>query len=76
VSISRRDISEPTAAEPQPCDGNAPDPTALSDHQLRTIIDTIPILAWRASPDGAAEFFNQRWRDYTGLSADEARGWA
>ena len=38
---------------------------------LRTIIDTIPILAWCAGADGAAEFFNQRWLDYSGLTADE-----
>lgn len=41
------------------------------------IINTIPALAWSAGRDGAAEFFNQRWVDYTGLSADQscARGW-
>src|SRR5262249_42939304 len=26
-------------------------------------------------PDGSLEFFNQRWRDYTGLSQEEAHGW-
>jgi formate hydrogenlyase transcriptional activator len=26
-------------------------------------------------PDGFAEFHNQRWLDYTGLSDEEARGW-
>jgi PAS domain S-box-containing protein len=26
--------------------------------------------------DGSADFFNQRWLDYTGLSAEQARGWA
>jgi PAS domain S-box-containing protein len=48
-----------------------------SEHRLRTIIDTIPALAWSARPDGSAEFFNQRWLDYTGLSAEEASdsGW-
>jgi len=29
-------------------------------------------LAWSAGPDGSAEFFNQRWLDYTGLSAEQA----
>jgi GAF domain-containing protein len=32
-----------------------------SENKLRTIIDTIPALAWSARPDGSAEFFNQRW---------------
>ncbi len=34
--------------------------------------DTIPALAWVARPDGAAEFFNRRWLDYTGSSAEQA----
>src|SRR2546425_13018881 len=46
-----------------------------SDDQLRTIIETIPTLAWSASPDGSADFFNQRWLDYTGLSAEQALNW-
>jgi PAS domain S-box-containing protein len=30
---------------------------------------------WFGRPDGTAEFMNQQWLDYTGLSADEALGW-
>ncbi len=46
-----------------------------SEDRLRTIIDTIPALAWSARPDGSAEFFNRRWLDYAGLSAEEASDW-
>jgi PAS domain S-box-containing protein len=46
-----------------------------SEVTLRTIIDTIPALAWSARPDGSAEFFNRRWLDYAGLSAEEASDW-
>jgi PAS domain S-box-containing protein len=46
-----------------------------SEDRLRTIIDTIPALAWSARPDGSAEFFNRRWLDYAGLSAEEALDW-
>ncbi|PYU23014.1 MAG: hypothetical protein DMG32_16935, partial [Acidobacteria bacterium] len=38
------------------------------------VVDTIPTLAWSAGPDGSAQFFNQRWLDYTGLSAEQALG--
>src|SRR5277367_5158275 len=38
-------------------------------------IDAIPGMVWIALPDGHMEFLNQRWRDYTGLSLDEAAGW-
>jgi PAS domain S-box-containing protein len=43
-------------------------------HDIRLVVDTIPTLAWSAGPDGSAEFFNQRWLDYTGLSAEQALG--
>jgi len=38
------------------------------------LFDTLPGLVWTAFPDGRADFVNRRWCDYTGLSADEARG--
>ena len=43
-----------------------------SERQLRLSIDTIPAMAWITLPDGTLEFINQRWRDYTGLSLQEA----
>lgn len=46
-----------------------------SEDQLLAIISAIPTLAWSTGPDGSADFFNQRWRDYTGLSEEEAKGW-
>jgi PAS domain S-box-containing protein len=46
-----------------------------SKGQAWQIIDTIPILAWSARPDGTADFFNRRWLEYTGLSTDQALDW-
>ena len=42
---------------------------------LSQIINTIPALAWSARPDGSAEFFNQHYLDYMGLSRAEAKDW-
>ena len=44
---------------------------------LSRVVEALPALAWAALPDGRADFVNKRWRDYTGLSLDEARdhGW-
>jgi PAS domain S-box-containing protein len=44
---------------------------------IRVVVDTIPTLVWSALRDGSAKFFNQRWLDYTGLSAEQASdsGW-
>jgi PAS domain S-box-containing protein len=47
---------------------------ALKD-QLRLAIDTIPGSVWSALPDGSAEFVNQRWLEYTGLSLKEGLDW-
>jgi len=44
------------------------------EQDIRLVVDTIPTLAWSAGPDGSAEFCNQRWLDYTGLSAKQALG--
>jgi PAS domain S-box-containing protein len=46
-----------------------------SEQRLSLIINTMPVLAWSALPDGVVEFFNQRWLDYTGLSPEQAHGW-
>ena len=46
-----------------------------SERELRDVIETIPSMAWSAAADGAAEFFNRRWLDYAGLTADQTQGW-
>ena len=50
-------------------------PTASENNEfhLGRVIDAIPGFVWTASADGRAEFCNQRWLDYTGMSLDEAR---
>jgi PAS domain S-box-containing protein len=46
-----------------------------SERSLSQIINTIPAMAWSARSDGSAEFFNQHYLGYVGLSAEQARGW-
>jgi PAS domain-containing protein len=53
-------------------DVEEPSDVSHSADQLRDFIDSIPTLAWSAASDGTAESFNQRWLDYTGLSAPES----
>jgi len=42
--------------------------------ELRDVIETIPVMAWSALPDGANTFMNSRWAEYTGLSSDQTAG--
>src|SRR5258707_866945 len=39
---------------------------------VRVVIDTIPMMAWSMRPDGSVDFVNQRSREYTGLSPEQA----
>ena len=61
-----RDISKRKRAE---------ETVLANERNLKLIINTMPVLAWSALPDGGIDFFNKRWLDYTGLSAGEALGW-
>lgn len=64
-----RDISKRKQAE---------DKLRASERDLNLIINTMPTLAGTFRPDGHCDFFNQPWRDYTGLSGEQAQGagWA
>jgi PAS domain S-box-containing protein len=53
----------------------AEDAVRASERDLNQIINAIPALAWSARPDGAAEFFNQHYLDYVGLSAEQVKDW-
>ena len=40
----------------------------------RFLADSIPHIVWTARPDGAIDFFNRHWYDYTRLTAEQSRG--
>jgi PAS domain S-box-containing protein len=41
-----------------------------AEDRVRLIIDTLPTMVWTLQPDGAVDFVNQPWMDYTGLSLE------
>ena len=45
------------------------------EERFKLICDTMPQMVWTTAPDGAHDFFNNRWYDYTGLSPEESLGW-
>src|SRR6185295_1664616 len=53
----------------------AEDALRASERNLKLIIDTIPAVAWSARADGSADFFNQHYLDYVGLSAEQVMDW-
>ncbi|PHV36274.1 ATP-binding protein [Janthinobacterium sp. BJB304] len=45
-----------------------------SEEDLRALANSIPQLAWIASFDGTIAWYNQRWHDYTGTTAEQMAG--
>ncbi|MGK5063273.1 PAS domain-containing hybrid sensor histidine kinase/response regulator [Janthinobacterium sp. LB3P112] len=60
-----QDISQRKAAE---------ESLRHSEEDLRALANSIPQLAWIASFDGTIAWYNQRWHDYTGTSAEQMAG--
>ena len=48
-----------------------------SEERYRLLVETIPQLAWRSSPDGMDVDCNRRWYEYTGQTPAQVRahGW-
>lgn len=49
----------------------------LDEAQARTafILQALPVLTATLQPGGEADYFNQRWLDFTGRSMEESVGW-
>lgn len=45
------------------------------EEEFRTFAEELPQLTWMAEPDGAITWFNRRWYDYTGTTAEAMQGW-
>ncbi len=45
-----------------------------SERRYRFLADAVPQLIWTADSSGQAEYFNQRWSSFTGLSVEQLRG--
>ena len=47
----------------------------VSEARFRTLADSIAQLAWMTGPDGAINWYNRRWYDYTGTTFEQMQGW-
>ncbi|MGN6495476.1 MAG: PAS domain S-box protein [Agriterribacter sp.] len=45
-----------------------------SETRLRTLSDAVPQIIWTNNAEGAANYFNKRWYEYTGLSYEQSHG--
>jgi PAS domain S-box-containing protein len=56
----------------------AEDAAAESEAKFRTLADSMPQLVWSAKPDGARDYHNARWYEYTGapIGSGDGDAWA
>ena len=50
-----------------------------NERLLHALADSMPQIVWAARPDGHLDYFNRRWFEYTGLTAEQTfgpNGWA
>src|ERR1051325_5397314 len=49
-----------------------------SERHFRALADSIPQLCWIANSEGLIDWYNRRWTEYTGKTAEQMRGkkWA
>jgi len=47
----------------------------MRDEQFHALAESIPQLAWMADASGSIYWYNQRWYDYTGTTAEDMTGW-
>ncbi|MCQ4162589.1 PAS domain S-box protein [Roseomonas sp. GC11] len=46
----------------------------VSEERFRVIADAVDQMIWSTGPEGEADYFNQRWYDYTGLPSGSTHG--
>jgi PAS domain S-box-containing protein len=48
-----------------------------SEERFRLMAEALPQIVWTAGPDGTVDFFNERWREFTGTAreAGVGNGW-
>ncbi len=59
-------------------DAHAAEALRLSEQRFRNMADAAPALIWQGDAEGRAEWFNQRWLDFTGrpLGEELQRHWS
>jgi PAS domain S-box-containing protein len=60
--LNSRDVTEAVAAA---------EALRRSEEQHRALAESVPNLVWVYRPDGTPEYFNRRWTEYTGVSAED-----
>ena len=49
--------------------------STIADHEFRKLAEHIPALCWMADAEGYIFWYNPRWYEYTGTTAEDMQGW-
>jgi PAS domain S-box-containing protein len=66
IMVTNNDITERKRAE---------EVARRSEKELRDVVNALPGFVWSALPNGAVDFVNERWCEFTGLAPQDALGW-
>jgi PAS domain S-box-containing protein len=47
----------------------------IDDEDFLCVVDNLPTLCWIADANGSIFWYNRRWQEYTGFSAEVLQGW-
>lgn len=47
-----------------------------SEENFKLIAESFPAIVWTATKEGAIDYYNSRWTDFTGFTSEETLGWA
>jgi PAS domain S-box-containing protein len=64
----------PGHQETQPPDERVEAALRASKERFQTLTDALPQLIWTNDADGRADYFNQRWYEYSGLNYEQSAG--
>lgn len=45
-----------------------------TENQFAVLAESLPQLVWSATSDGAHDYFNRRWHEFTGLTPEQSQG--
>jgi PAS domain S-box-containing protein len=69
--LAREQAARITAEEAAEANEELVQALRASEEQYRFLAEAIPQIVWTARPDGYLDYYNRRWFEYTGLTAEQ-----
>lgn len=80
VSLERKEgetKGEKSSSEPEATGNTLPGDPVVADHDepIRRLADAMPQLVWTARPDGTVDYYNERYREFAGITLKPDGRW-